>query len=368
MLTGGDLLGSGVYGCVYMPPLECKKGTAVEIPSNSEESEGKTPKQVDKLLSTKDASTEFKIAQRIHKIPDWENHFVVADTLCVPKPKAEQKDKEMDSCDVITSDSLANLRILRMNFAGDALDTYEINVHRFNFRNFATSALEGIALLMMHSIAHMDLHSGNALLDKKQQARFIDWNLAIDVLNEKDLEGRLYHSYTLKLTQESPDYLLVNVRFKKVIGQDSGIPAEHKLVEDMLEQKPILKKHRAVLGMTVAEQRDGINRFIRTSKAYRDGDSAAWFRSHWRMNDTWAIASMIVGVIAKLSLWPSYEFPVEFKGPKSLGYKVLRKMCHTNPFERIDAVQGLAELYPDNPVIKTYAASWLAAASKIHLA
>jgi hypothetical protein len=42
-----------------MPPLECKKGTAIEIPSNSEESEGKAPKQVDKLLSTKDATTEF---------------------------------------------------------------------------------------------------------------------------------------------------------------------------------------------------------------------------------------------------------------------------------------------------------------------
>ena len=34
MLTGGKRIGSGVYGCVYMPPLECKPGTITTIPKN----------------------------------------------------------------------------------------------------------------------------------------------------------------------------------------------------------------------------------------------------------------------------------------------------------------------------------------------
>ena len=357
MLTGGDLLGAGVYGCVWMPPLDCKPGTSVSIPTNSQ----LKMKKVDKLLSLKDATTEFKIAQRVHAIPFWETYFVVADTLCVPAPLNQQheKKKELESCEIITGNDLSHLRILRMNFAGEALDTYQINVHKFNFRNFVTSALEGISLLLLHSIAHMDLHSGNALLDKEQRVHFIDWNLAIDVLNEKDLESRLYHSFTLKLTQESTDYLLMNARYKKVTGQDSGVPAEAKLIEDMLDQKPILKKHRAVLGCTKDEQRAGVYSFIRNSKSYRNGDLSAWFKAYWRMNDSWAIASMIVGVITRLSLWPDYKFPPEFSGPKSVGYKVLRHMCHTNPLERWDAIQGLAELYPNNEIIRKFCGAWL---------
>ena len=58
-----------------------------------------------------------------------------------------------------------------------------------------------------------------------------------------------------------------------------------------------------------------------------------------------------------------YRFPAEFNGPNSIGYKVLRKMCRTDPFERYDAIQGLAELYPENKIIRTYAGAWLASAS-----
>jgi len=360
MLTGGDILGAGVYGCAYMPPLDCKPRTALSIPKNSKEG---SQKQVDKLLSIKDAKTEFAIAQRIHKIPSWETYFSVADTMCTPAPLSEQHEKaaDLEECQMITGEDMNSLRILRMNFGGQALDTYKINVHKFNFRNFVTTAFEGITLLILNSIAHMDLHSGNALLDTNQKVHFIDWNLAIDVLNEKDLESRLYHSFTLKLTQESTDYLLMNARYKKVTGQDEGVPAEAKLIEDMIEKKPILVKQRAILGMTKEEQRKGIQDFVRTSKAYRDGDFSAWFKAYWRMNDSWAIASMVVGVISRLSLWPEYKFPNEFAGPKSLGYQVLRKMCHTNPLERWDAVQGLAELYPTNPIIQSYAGPWLAA-------
>jgi serine/threonine protein kinase len=359
MLTGGDLLGSGAYGCVWIPPLTCKPGTTVSIPKNRL---GSRVKKVDKLLSIKDATTEFKIAKRIHEIPEWQKHFVVADELCTPAPVSQQKEKEMGACDIVTGEDLSHLRLLRMNFAGDPLDTYEINVKSFNFRNFVTSALEGVALLILNSIVHMDLHSGNARLDNEQHVRIIDWNLAIDVLNEPNLEGRLYHSYTLRLTQESPDFLLMNARFKKLTHQDEGVPPEQKLVRDMVEQKPVMKRQRAVLGMTKAEQLKGVRAFVNSesgSAAYQHGDFEGWFKTHWQMNDSWAIGSMIVGVIAKLSLFPQYQFPPEFNGPKSPGYRVLRKLCHPNPFERYDAVEALAELYPDNHIIKTYAPTWL---------
>ena len=81
MLTGGRLLGTGVYGCVYVPPLDCAPGTSVSIPRNEKEG---SSKKVDKLLSAEDADTEFTLAKRIQKIPLWDHYFVVADTLCTP--------------------------------------------------------------------------------------------------------------------------------------------------------------------------------------------------------------------------------------------------------------------------------------------
>ena len=360
MLTGGKRIGSGVYGCVYMPPLECTPGTITTIPKNEKRA---GVKQVDKLLSIKNAATEFALSKRIHKIPLWETYFVVPDTMCIPAPLSQQKDKDINACEVVTNKELSNLRILRMNFGGESLDTYKINVNQFNFSNFVKSALEAVSLLLLNSICHMDLHSGNVLLDANQTAHLIDWNLAIDVLNEKDLEGRLYHTYTLKLTQESPDYLLMNAKYKKMTQESPEIPADDKLIQDMLEQKPILKKQRAVLGISKDEQEQGIRSFMHKSKSYQTGDLEGWFKAFWQMNDSWAIASMIVGLIARLSLWPEYRFPAEFNGPNSIGYKVLRKMCRTDPFERYDAIQGLAELYPENEIIRSYAGSWLASAS-----
>jgi len=152
--------------------------------------------------------------------------------------------------------------------------------------------------------------------------------------------------------------------YKKGFNGDSRIPEESKLVLAMLDQKPILKKQRAVLGFTHETQLKGIFDFINGSKAYQAGDYNAWFKSHWRMNDSWAIASMIVSMIFKLSLWPDYKFPPEFTGSDSLGYRVLRKMCQPNPFERYDAIQGLAELYPENTIITTYAGAWLKSATR----
>jgi hypothetical protein len=356
MLTGGELLGSGVYGCAWMPPLECEKGTEITIPSNSKKG---AYKKVDKLLSLKNAETEFKISKLIHEIPMWEDYFAVPDTLC--KPAVIQKEKELDDCEIITGKDISHLRILRMNYGGEPVDTYKLKeVQSFDFRNFVTTALEAVTLLLLNSLCHMDLHSGNVLLDDNQNAHFIDWNLAIDAKNEPDLEGRLLHSYSLKLTQESPDYLLMNAKFRRMYEARTGIPSEAKIVEDMLDQKPILKKIRSVLGVGRQEQRNGIQAFIRGSRAYVQGDISAWFKTHWHLNDSWAIASMIVGMIGRLSLWPHYTFPEEFAGPDSLGYTVLRKMCRTNPFDRHDAVRGLAELYPGNQIIKAYAAAWLA--------
>jgi hypothetical protein len=41
--------------------------------------------------------------------------------------------------------------------------------------------------------------------------------------------------------------------------------------------------------------------------------------------------------------------------------KMLRKLCAPNPLHRYDAVQALAELDPQNAIIKEYGQAWLQA-------
>ena len=116
-----------------------------------------------------------------------------------------------------------------------------------------------------------------------------------------------------------------------------------------MKEKTILKKALNVLVMTEREQRRGMIDFLEKSKAARDGDLELWFRTYWRVNDSWAFATNIVILINRMMLFKAFE---DRWGPEVLRIRgTLAKMMNTNPRERYDAVQGLAEMYPQSPFL-----------------
>lgn len=356
--SGGKLLAEGGYGCIYIPKLKCK-GEVQTLPTNDQVAQNTS---IDKIMSIKHATIEFAIAKRIQEIEHWKDYYIVPDTLCEPEPREYQTNANIDDCDVVDKQDWKNLRILRMKYGGTALREYRINIEHFDFQKFAINLLEAITLLTLHGVAHMDLHDGNILVaDPAAQGslvHLIDFNLSINKAKEPDVGQRLRHAYQPNLPQISPDYFLMNSN-AKILEGDTKLPKISQLIEDMVERKAIFRKMRSILGLTKAEQYTGLLEFTQRSQAFKKGDFEAWFHLYWRMNDSWAAGSILVELMARFSLWPTYKLPALFAGAKSTGMRVLRKLCETNPANRYDAVQALHELDPDNAMIKNYAQPWL---------
>jgi len=364
--TGGKLLAEGSYGCIYIPNLKCK-GEAQTLPANDQVAHDI---HIDKLMSIKHAALEFALAKQIQTIPSWKDYYLVPDTLCEPEPKEYQTNANINNCAVVNKFDWKDLRILRMKYGGTSLREYRVNIQTFDLQRFTINLLEAVALLTLNGIVHMDLHDGNILVADSMVAagtesaarrsivHLIDFNLSVNKVTEVNVEKRLNHAYQPNLPQISPDYFLMNSHLKLLQG-DPEVPALQKLIEDMVERKAIFRKLRSVLGITKAEQYTGLLAFVQKSHAFKEGKFEKWFALYWRMNDSWAVGCILVELIARFSLWPTYTLPALFANSKSTGMRVLRKMCETNPAYRYDPVQALNELDPQNAIIKNYGQPWL---------
>jgi hypothetical protein len=347
--SGGRLFAKGAYGCIYHTPLFCKNKTHEALPKNTEIHMGSV---LTKLLSAPDAKVEFDIAKKIQAIPLWKQYYLVAEGLCEPAPISKQKNTEIADCPIVQSkpSDFGKLRLLKLSYGGVPLEQYRMNFKKFPFFDFAKHLLEGLALLTLHGITHLDLHRGNILVDSANIPRLIDFNLSIDKDDPHDLVNRLKHSYQLNLTQESPDFLLVNAVH---IGKEANW-----VISDMLTNKDMLKTLRKVLGTTELEQRTQITEFYKESAVAQKGDLEGWFNSYWSYNDSWAGGCILVKLIANLSLWSSFE-KGDFALTREKLFATIRHMTHMSPMKRFDSVQALAFLDPSNYIIRTYATDWL---------
>jgi serine/threonine protein kinase len=339
MLSGGKLFDEGMYGCIFTPPLECKDATK-QIALDEDE-------QITKLILTESAKLEYSIGTSIRQIPLWKNYFIVSESICEPAPI--QKDKDLSKCPILQDHPLKDFRILTMPYGGLPLSVYRINLSSFNFMEFVIHFIEAGAILNIFGIVHRDIHQGNILVDDEQVPRLIDFNLAIPVKSEVT-SSKLRHKYDYVLGQEPPDSTLVNA---VMLGFNY-----QRVIDSIVEKKPILKKVRNILGATVNEQLESLEKFYRESKAVKAGNQVGWFNNYWRTIDSWAVGVNIVDLISKLSLWPEFSYTIKKISPKL--FPVLRKLCDVNPKKRIDCVQALNYLAPNSFIIRKYGKPWLA--------
>jgi hypothetical protein len=135
-----------------------------------------------------------------------------------------------------------------------------------------------------------------------------------------------------------------------------GFNAE-RIIETIIDKKPILKKIRNVLGVTSREQLQSLEKFYQDSKSVKIGDSVKWFNTYWRTIDSWAVGVNIVDLITKLSLWPEFSTTLKRISPRL--FPVLRRLCAVSPLNRIDCVQALNYIKPNSFIIRKYGKSWL---------
>lgn len=340
MLTGGKLYGEGVYGCVFARPgLKCKDGQAAASATVAT-----------KLMDKTEAVEEMTIANRIRKIPLWQNYYIVATDSCVPA-RIQPRGTGIADCDLVDKIDYKDMRILKMAFGGTTLSSYKFNFHRHSFLSFCKNILEGAALMTLFGIVHRDLHLGNVLVDDEAVPRIIDFGLAIDTTKKQTPADLLHTSETVRLLQIPPDYTLVNS-----IAQGW---APYDMINHIMKNKKLLQIISTTLGVPLASMDASLREFYEKSPSAQSGDIVGWFERYWSKLDSWAVGAQITYMLSSMMLWDSFmrgEFSTY--SDKLLG--VLRGMCAVNPMRRLDCVAALAELDPGNYIIAKWGRAWLA--------
>ena len=185
---GGNVIGSGGFGCVFRPALKCSK-----------KKQRKT-NMVSKLMTRKHAKKEYSTIKEIKKklktIPQYSDYFLVYNvSTCNPSQLTksdlsnfDEKCKAMKKYDDITSENvnenLSKLMLLNLPDGGISLTAYYNNMKSkadFIFINeqLQNLLLKGVIPMNKMGVYHGDIKEGNILFNlNSQKIGLIDWGLS----------------------------------------------------------------------------------------------------------------------------------------------------------------------------------------------
>lgn len=194
--TGGKVIASGGFGCVFSPALKCQ----------GKKTRGKN--RISKLLTKKHALSEYNEIQefkkKLDKIPNYQNYFLIYDfNMCKPSKLSESdlvNFKEKCSAlpkDKITKDninkSLDKVFALNMPNGGLPVDDFLLKHNSYKnivkINNVMIKLLNnGIIPMNKHNIYHCDIKDSNILVDSGStlKARLIDWGLSTEYVANID--------------------------------------------------------------------------------------------------------------------------------------------------------------------------------------
>ena len=347
-MHGGKQIGEGMYSCIFLPQLTCKPNTTYHVSSaTTRVQEPKGAASVSKLMDTDQAEIEYRISQKVARIPLWRNYFVISESIC--QPSLQQTDPDVPSCHRLENRTLGQMRLLMMPFRGQSLYRFSFDMNVFDPMAFILHLIEAGALLALYGITHRDLHQGNILIDDQMVPRVIDFNLSLAV-KEEITAADLRHTYDPELFQEPPDSALITAL---VHGYRAA-----RVIPDLIRRKKVLRTVVDTLGGSLEDMEDELEDFYENSKAMSSEKITEWFRMYWRVIDSWAIGVILADLIGKWSMWP--RFQTTFRGPAADRVRaVLRGMCAVHPMKRIDCVQALAQLDPNHFILRKYGKEWI---------
>ena len=191
--TGGKVLASGGFGCVFDPALKCQ---------------GKKTREKDKiskLMTNRHAIEEYNeikdVKSKLDSIPNYKNYFIIDNaTLCKPAKLTEsdlgtfkkcssfKKDKKNNITKKNINSKLDNLMILNMPKGGLPIDDYIYKNGNFTKLYELNNSLilllkNGIIPMNKHNIYHSDIKDSNVLVDKidhHTNTKLIDWGLSTE--------------------------------------------------------------------------------------------------------------------------------------------------------------------------------------------
>lgn len=166
------LINDGGYGCIFRPGINCKGTTDTNT------------KYITKIQKSKRSiQNEWRIAQKIHKIPGYALFFAPIIKQCKVHLTKDAA-KEVNKCAVFKSDSEKKITehsyvSTKIRYVGDANLKYyllkNVSQNRFLFELFRTHAylLKSVQKMADNKIIHYDVKYGNIVVDAKLNAPII---------------------------------------------------------------------------------------------------------------------------------------------------------------------------------------------------
>lgn len=352
--VGGKFLGSGSYGCTFMPPLLCKGEKSLEQKENL----------VTKIVpKTSDIISEIEIAKILRTIPLSTNYFIysIDNEPCTPAPESQQRTTsgkqraDLFACDKLQSKgTLSYFYMYRMPYGGVGIRSNEA---RFNYWRLGKHLLEGLSLLLVNGIVHNDLHSGNIVIDESQVPRIFDWGLANFGPNasKEDLESIISQPFAVRYKQQPPELHL----FVRAYESGSIDEAMDRIITGRQTTASWIQEILGVDREMILEQFNTFRR--RTLYLEKRLDFQAYWKIHWPKIDSWSLGVILLKLAYDLNKRqkPLFENPF-YIDKKDKIINCLRGMCNFNCFERMNVIQALAVWdSPNNPIIIKYGRKWL---------
>lgn len=207
MKKGGEVIGSGGYGCVFRPQIRCN--TSYKTYGDNKYD----PNGISKVMIRKYGKEEYteliKFMPLITTILNYDKYFMMSQiTACHPAPFTEE---DLINFDLIKCSGLKkrgfqkeninsvldDLYTINMPYGGDDVDVFiKKNINNINVvKLFNTKMIEllkkGILPMNERGIYHGDLKSANILVEKTKKTiytRIIDWGLSGIYLPDKKID------------------------------------------------------------------------------------------------------------------------------------------------------------------------------------
>ena len=348
-MDGGALIGQGTYGCIFDPPLQCENDKKYQHKRG----------EIGKVTEALDASVEIKMATFLSKIPNSSKYFIIPnlESVCTPKPLKSQHDKNgLAECKAIKQYDLETMYHFTMPYGGlsvyKLIDIKSKSFNPFKILNIVKHLLEATTLLTLNGAVHFDLHPGNVLLNSKGEApRIIDFGMGFltDTINKETLNDR-WKKFNPERSWEAPEVLCAT-------GVHKGYPLQD-VVLDIIKKNVPLRQAEALIGLSLNNQMRSFVNFWKSSKSTTESKWIDLFKLYWTGFDSWGIGVIILQL---------YRFQVMMQGDEDTekGHMrqikgVLRGLLLMDPRKRLDSLEALMMLDPDNSLLTSDAGkAWI---------
>jgi hypothetical protein len=338
---GGKMLGQGVYGCAFKPPLKC-----ITLKRKPLGKDRDNQNRVGKITSVSDAVNEFDMSKKLAAIKDTKDYFVLIEEMCRPQPGKLQTDPDLPKCDAMKYVFLPTQAQLIMPFGGKPLATTPINPRNLDFFALGQHLLEAGTLLLEARLVHCDLHLMNVLLQSPKKSRFIDFGLAWcpDELTVSNVR-QMYRQFNAKIGQEPPEVSYLNGKFVQ------GLESEAVLTQILKDKLPLQLIYK-VFGLSQMEQISQLRKFLKSSRAILEENQTQFYKLYWNKYDAWGLGVMLLTLYGMLGMYPEFTNSQEYKKHNQRARKAIFSLCIMDPGLRATAAEALRTWAPESPILK----------------